>query len=91
MSPEQVFVATARRGQEASPKGNGEGVSSRTSGVNQPRREGQGGCFNYSLLPKTHGHVNSIVPLLHRRDLDAAMSYDDGGGRMLRRGLLQSP
>lgn len=50
-----------------------------------------GGCFNYSLLPKTHGHVNSIVPLLHRRDLDAAMSYDDGGGRMLRRGLLQSP
>lgn len=52
---------------------------------------GRGGCFNYSLLPKTHGHVNSIVPLLHRRDLDAAMSYDDGGGRMLRRGLLQSP
>jgi hypothetical protein len=83
MSPGQVFVATARRGQEASPKGNGEGGSSRTSGVNQPRREGQGGCFNYSLLPKTHGHFNRIVPL--------AMSYDDGGGRMLRRGLLQSP
>ena len=44
-----------------------------------------------SLLPKTHGHVNRIAPLLHRRDLDAAMSYDHGGGRMLRRRLLQSP
>lgn len=52
MSPEQVFVATARRGQEASPKGNGEGVSSRTSGVNQPRREGQGGLLQLQSAAK---------------------------------------